>query len=149
MTNRLLDATLICMYDYSKMSKEVRKIFSTLSLMRIKYENVPLPTITPTYEIRYSAPTRSTTSKVEDYVIKKISKEENLNEYIDKIVGSLKKLNKEELIVFSESFINGLDDDNIGMKVAACRDMVLKIRKSAVIKFLSSLGEDERFIVNN
>ena len=149
MTNRLLDTTLISIYDYAKMSREVKKIFSTLNLMRIKYESVPLPIITPTYEIKYSAPTRSATSRVEDYVIKKITKEEDLNKYIDKIVSAMKKLNKEEMIVFSETFINGLDDDNIGMKVASCRDMVLKTRKSAVIKFLSSLGEDERFIVNN
>ena len=81
MNNRLLDATLISMYDYPKMGKEVRKIFSTLSLMRIKYENVSLPAITPTYEIKYSAPTKNTNSKVEDYVIKKISKEEDLNKY--------------------------------------------------------------------
>ncbi len=117
MTNRLLDATLISIYDYSKMSKEVKKIFSTLNLMRIKYESVPLPIITPTYEIRYSAPTKSTTSKVEDYVIKKISKEEDLNKYIDKIVSAMKKLNKEEMIVFSETFINGLDDQNITSKL--------------------------------
>lgn len=147
MTNLLLDQELINLYDYSKMTKEVKKIFSTLNLMKIKYDHVALPIITPSYEIKYSSKTNNFKSKLEDYIIKKISREEDLNKYIDKIASALKKLNQEELIVFSETFITRTDDDTIGYKIGSCKDNVIRTRKSAVIKFLVSLGEDERFVV--
>jgi hypothetical protein len=54
MKNKILEPGLIRMYNYPLMSKEVRKIFSTLNLMKVKYGNISLPTVTSNYEIKYN-----------------------------------------------------------------------------------------------
>jgi len=147
MKNKILEPGLIRMYNYPLMSKEVRKMFSTLNLMKMKYGNISLPTITADYEIKYNCFIRSNGSKVEDYVVKKLTKQENLEEYISYIVSSVQQLNQEEKIVFLEYYANDNVDDNIGLKIGCCRDMVIKIRKSAVIKFLTAMGQDEKFLI--
>jgi ArpU family phage transcriptional regulator len=147
MKNKILESGLISMYNYSLMSKEVRKIFSTLNLLKVKYGNVALPTITSNYEVKYNSFVNSNSSKVEDYVIKKLTKQENLEQYVLSIVSAMQKLNREERIVFVEYYANDNVDDNIGMTVGCCRDMVIKIRKSAVIKFLTAMGQDEKYFL--
>ena len=145
--NKLLDSKLITQYNYPLMSKEVRKMMSTLALLKLKYENVSFPVITSRYEIRYGIFARNNDSKIEDYVVKKLTNEENLNKYIVKFVTAMQKLNHEERLVFIESFGNECFDDNICLMIGCCRDMVLKIRKSAVIKFLTCYGKSDEFLL--
>ena len=146
MKNKILETTLISMYNYPQMSKEVKTIFSTLDLLKVKYDNITLPTVTASYEVKYNSFVRRTGSKLEDFVIKKLAKEEDIENYISNIVVALKKLNYEERVVFLETYVKENVDDNISTTIGYCRDMIIRIRKSAVIKFLSALGLDEKFL---
>jgi hypothetical protein len=147
MKNKILETALIRMYNYPMMSKEVKKMFSTLNLMKVKYRDIPLPTITADYEIKYNCFSRRSDSKIEDYVIKKLTKKENIEEYISNIMLAIENLNKEEKIVFIEYYANDNIDDIISTKVGCCRDMVIRIRKSAVIKFLTAMGQEEKYLI--
>ena len=144
--NAVLPDELLKRYDYNSMSKEVRKIFNTVNLLKIRYDQVSMPTITSNYEIKYSSFVKRNNSKVEDYVVKKLTNEENLDKYLSKIVYAFSHLNQEEKIILVETYKKGTIDDEIGFSIGICREYVVRSRKSAVIKFLTALRLDEQFL---
>ena len=144
--NAILPNELLKRYDYNLMSKEVRKIFNTVNLLKIRYDQVSMPTITPNYEIKYSSFVKRNNSKVEDYVVKKLTNEENLDKYLSKIVYAFSHLNQEEKLILVETYGKGTMDDKIGFSIGICREYVVRSRKSAVIKFLTALKLDEQFL---
>lgn len=144
--NAILPEELLRQYDYSLMSKEVKKIFNTVNLLKIRYDQVSMPTITPNYEIKYSSFVSRSNSKVEDYVVKKLTNEENLDRYLSKIVHAFSHLNHDERIILIETYEKGTLDEEIGFSIGICREYVVRSRKSAVIKFLTALKLDEQFL---
>ncbi|MFV0249719.1 MAG: hypothetical protein ACK5HP_01595 [Bacilli bacterium] len=144
--NAILPDELLKKYDYNLMSREVRKIFNTVNLLKIRYDQVSMPKITPNYEIKYSSFVRKNNSKVEDYVVKKLTNEENLDKYLSKIVYAFSHLNQEEKVILVETYEKGTVDEKIGFDIGICREYVVRSRKSAVIKFLTALRMDEQFL---
>ncbi len=43
------------MYNYPHMSKDVKIIFITLDLLKVKYDNIILPTVTASYEVKHNS----------------------------------------------------------------------------------------------
>lgn len=123
--NAVLPDELLKRYDYNLMSKEVRKIFNTVNLLKIRYDQVSMPTITSNYEIKYSSFVKRNNSKVEDYVVKKLTNEENLDKYLSKIVYAFSHLNQEEKIILVETYKKGTIDDEIGFSIGICREYVV------------------------
>lgn len=144
--NIAVNEELIKFYNYTDMSKEVKRIFGTLNLLKIRYNDVVLPQITQSYEIKYSSFSKNRNSKVEDYVIKKLTKEENLDKFLTKIIDAYEFLSNDERIILIETFQNGKIDAIIGSEIGFCREYIVKMRKSAVIKFLTALKLDEKYL---
>ncbi|HPF82575.1 MAG TPA: HNH endonuclease [Bacilli bacterium] len=130
--NAVLPDELLKRYDYNSMSKEVRKIFNTVNLLKIRYDQVSMPTITSNYEIKYSSFVKRNNSKVEDYVVKKLTNEENLDKYLSKIVYAFSHLNQEEKIILVETYKKGTIDDETKKKYIYMRPILfndLKVKE--------------------
>ncbi len=144
--NAVVNEELFKYYDYPEMSKEVKRIFSTVNLLKIRYNDVTLPKITQSYEVKYSSSSSNRNSKVEDYVVKKLTKEENLDNYLSKIVDAYNYLTNDERVVLIGTYKHGKIDAILGNEIGFCRESIIKIRKSAVIKFLTALKLDEKYL---
>ncbi len=146
MSKNLLDISIVNIYNFSKVKKRVKEVFGIISYLNIIDCSLPLPSITANYTVRYNQFVSVKTSKIENYVIKKIMQEtkdvDRRNILLSKITIALKKLNKDELKLFNMMFYENRTDDYVNNNMPYCTDIVIQIKKSACIKFVLSLGVD-------
>ena len=145
-TTRILDESIISIYNFPKVRKRVKEVFGILSYLSIVDNELPLPTITPNYTVRYNQFIPVSNSKIENYVMKKIMLEAKdvtrRTILLSKITVALKKLTVDELKVFNMMFYENKTDECINNNMPYCIDIVINIKKSACIKFVLSLGID-------
>lgn len=136
------------LYNINKLKFKINELYRLFIRFQDVETNVPLPRITTDYRIRYEQFSKEIkTSKVENYVFKKLyyeSREEKSRiEFLSKFTIALKILNDLELSVFDKSFYDQKLDYEIAIEINYCEKKVRKIKKSAYIKILTSLGLDQ------
>ncbi len=99
MNEELLETSIVNIYNFSKVKKRIKEVFGIISYLSIVDCSLPLPTITANYTVRYNQFVPVKSSKIENYVIKKIMQEtkevDRRNILLSKITIALRKLNKE------------------------------------------------------
>jgi len=109
---------------------------------------VPIPRITSSYQVRYEQFIFPKTSTVENFHIENemlIVKSKYEREMLfSKITIALRNLNEVERQVFDLTFYKNVIEEDIMSTIHCCKNKVREIRKSACIKFLSSLGLDNQ-----
>ena len=148
--SKLLAIEIVNIYNFPKARKKIKDIFNILNYCSISEDELPFPTITLNYKVRYSQFVSVRSSKIENFVIKKIMletrNEEKRVELFSKITIALRKLNEDELKVFNMMFYENRSEEYIIENMPYCSDNVAWIKKSACIKFLISLGLDRDLI---
>lgn len=148
--SKLLAPEIINVYNFTKAKRKITDIFNILNYCKISEDELPFPTITPNYKVRYNQFTVVRNSKIENFVIRKIMLETRSEEkrivLFSKITIALRKLNEDELKIFNMMFYENRDEDYISANMPYCSDNVWLIKKSACIKFLISLGLDQDLI---
>lgn len=126
-------------YDLNKSEKEVRKIIQHFIDLQIEYNKILPPRITRNYELVYSNNKNiSTSDNVGNFVVSKISKEEEIIKFYDIIYCALTKLNKEEMIYFVESLYCGKSDLKIADELLLSKYQIKNMKQSCVIKLAKS-----------
>lgn len=145
-SKHLLDLAIINIYNFKKVRKRVNEVFSILKYLNVVDDGLPLPTITSSYTVKYNQFIPVKSSKIENYVIKKIMLEtkdvDKRTILLSKITLALKKLTSHELNVFNLMFYENKDEQYLYENVPFCRDNIIRIKKSACIKFVLALGID-------
>lgn len=146
MNNTLLEKDELSLYDYVKLRNIIFDIFKLFKYLKRTDDKIVVPKITCDYRVRYEQFVPVKTSVVENCVLKNLMLESRLENQrkllLSKITISLRKLNKIELQVFNLTFYKCKSDEEIMKTINYGKDKVREIKKSACIKFLSSLGLD-------
>ena len=146
MSNSILTRKHLNLYNYVKLKNIVIDIFELFKYLERSNDKVIVPKITNDYRVRYEQfiPVRS--SIVEKYALKSLmlesKSEETRKELLSKITIALRKLNDLEAKVFYLTHYQDVGEEEIIEAIAYGKDKAREIKKSAYIKFLSSLGLD-------
>ena len=139
---------MLDLYNYVDMRNIILDIFELFKHLGRTSDNMIIPRITNGYQVRYEQFTAVNNSMVEGFfLIKEMQKandETNRRKLLSKITISLRKLNELELEVFHHTFYENKNEYDIAEIVNYGYKKVRKIRKSACIKFLTSLGLDSK-----
>ena len=134
------------LYNYVKMRNIILDIFELIQYLERVNDKMIIPRITKNYQVRYEQFMPVSSSAVEDFVLRKLTLETKNEDYrkklFSKITQSLRKLNELELKVFHYTFYENKTEPEVMNIINYGKDKVREIRKSACIKFLSSLGLD-------
>lgn len=148
MKNTLLGKDELLMYDYVKLKNIITDIFKLFKYLKRTDDKISLPKITADYRVRYEQFVPINNSVVENCVLRNMMLETKLENrrkrLLSKITLALRKLNDIELQVFDLTFYKCKDEDEIMDIISYGKDKVRYIKKSACIKFVSSLGLDDR-----
>ena len=146
MNNTVLGKDELSLYDYIKLKNMILNIFKLFRYLKRSDDKIAIPKITCDYRVRYEQFVPVKSSFIENCVLKNLLLESRLEierrKLLSKITISLRKLNEIELEVFNLTFYQCKDEDEIINIVSYGREKVRDIRKSACIKFISSLGLD-------
>lgn len=145
--NGLLSDSIINQFDYGVIKKNIIDFISAINLLSFKLKNIERPKITPSYEIKYNCFVPTTSSKIENFVIKKIFLEEEIKEIISKYTMAVNSLNDMERKVFIKTYIYEQKDDVMCYEVGVNATKLLQVKKSASIKFSTIL--DLENLLNN
>lgn len=140
--NGLLSDSIINQFDYGVIKKNIGDFISVINLLTLKLKTIERPKITPSYEIKYNCFVPTTSSKIENFVIKKIILEEEIKDIISKYTMAVNSLNDLERKVFIKSYICEQKDDIMCFEVGVNATKLLQIKKSASIKFSTILDLD-------
>lgn len=141
---------MINQFDVKKLEEMVRaflELVETASL--ILDDNDYYIRITPTYEVELAGKSnvRSTSSKIETFMIYKYDSKEKLRDLIAKYPNAVKKLTKEEQELFVRCFINKEKKSYIQEAMILHQYQYDRLKKSTIVKFCIILGLDK--YVNN
>lgn len=146
MNNTLLGKDELSLYDYVKLKNIILDIFKLFKYLKRTDDKIAVPKITCDYRVRYEQFVPVKSSVVENCVLRNMMLESSLENkrklLLSKITIALRKLNNLELQVFNLTFYKCKSEDEIIEKIHYGKDKVREIKKSACIKFLSSLGLD-------
>ena len=149
MRNKYLSNNILNLYDFNLAKNKVAEVFDLFNYLEMTYENIPLPSITSSGNVRYEQfLPEIKSSKVENFVFKKICFEIKGSDYkrkklMSKIKLALDRLNKNERLVFKYIFFDELSIEEICDNLHYCDKKINSIKKSAIIKFLVALGIDD------
>jgi len=144
--NEVLSKKMLELYNYVKMRNIILDIFELIQHLERTNEKMIIPRITRNYQVRYEQFMPVSSSAVEDFILRKLMLEtkieDNRKKLFSKITVSLRKLNELELKVFHYTFYENKNEYDISKIINWGYKKVRQIRKSACIKFLSSLRLD-------
>lgn len=148
MNNTLLGKDELSLYDYVKLKNIILDIFKLFKYLKRSDDKISIPKITCDYRVRYEQFIPVKTSVVENCVLRNMMLETKLEnqrrKLLSKITIALRNLNSLEMQVFDLTFYKCKSEDEIMEEVNYGVDKVREIKKSACIKFISSLGLDDR-----
>ena len=148
MKNEVLSKKMLDLYSYVSLRNIVLDIFELFRYLGRTNDKVTIPRITNNYQVRYEQFVPISSSAVENFVLIKLMSEtkieENRKKLFSKITKSLRELNELELKVFHYTFYESKSEYEISKIVNWGYKKVRQIRKSACIKFLSSLNLDNK-----
>lgn len=120
-------------YDLVKCEEEVKSVIDDFIELQIDYKQILPPRITRNYEIVYSN-SNNVSDNVGNFVIKKITKEEEVQKFYDLIYWALTNLNKNEMIYFTEALYYGNSINKISDKYLISLYHIRNIKNSCIIK---------------
>ena len=145
--NCIMQENILNNYNSVLLKNKVFEIYALVDYCVMLDDSIVPPHITASYNVIYNQRVSINSSKLEDYVIKKIMLELNKdntcrNKLLSKINMALKKLSEVELKAFKLSIYDKKNEDIISDEMNHCIENIRKIKKSAYAKFLISLGVD-------
>ena len=152
MKNKLLSNEELELYSYVSLKNKMLEIFKVLKYSKRKYRNESMPRVTSNYNIKYEQRIDVHNSAVEYCALNNLMKEIEIDkkrlELLSKIAVAMKELNELEIQVFDfEDYIIKSEDELIESLCYGI-DKIREIRKSACIKFLTSLRLDTECFKN-
>ena len=102
--NTLLSLRIVEQYNYAESKKEIDKMMLKFEMARYKYSELPQPTITPNYEVKYEMFTNNITDKVGNYVATKLDKFKEISAFYDKLSNIINTMTYTEKIYFIDSY---------------------------------------------
>lgn len=148
MNNSFLGKDELSLYDYVKLRNVILDIFKLFNYLKRTDSKISIPRITTDYRVRYEQFVRVPTSQVENCALKNLMLETKNEKFrrqlLSKITIALRKLNNVEMTVFDLTFYKCKNEEEIQTAICYGKDKMREIRKSACIKFLSSLKLDDK-----
>jgi len=147
---KLLNINMCNKYDWKKCKERLTNIVNQYKEYLCEELDLSLPTITPSYQIRYSQqPKNNNTDKVGDYVTRKLDLEQKANELFNEISNMVEtRLSPDERIYFIESFLNDSSENQICEILRIYPTSLARIKISAIIKaslyFLVAVPVDKK-----
>ena len=129
--------------DYKKTKTELNKVMGVYKLLLLRIAENEKPRVTQKFGLTFAGFTgRSSSSKIESYVIRKILLEQQLEEYIYKIVNAINKLDEEERKFIHLKYLSEftLSDEQIQPQCHRYMRGFKFLKKEAYIKLAIVLG---------
>lgn len=143
--NPLLSKNDLLKYDteycFEKVTSEIDRFIKT----QLNFPNIKKPTITSNYEVRYECFVPRKVDKICDYVVKKITQEEQIRELYSDITSSLKMLSKLEFQYFLTCLYYKDSQAEYMRQTGATRTQFYQIKDSCVVKMASAMGYIDQF----
>lgn len=136
---RRLSKTVVKKYDYNATKKNVEQFMDPFYELIFKYKNISPPTISMKISEVNIQHLNNPLSPVENYVIKKLSTEEEVKEYYNTIQTIFDMLCNEEKICFKSIYFDGISEIDCAEILNVNKNTITEIRKSATIKFALAL----------
>lgn len=122
-------------YDVIECEKEIKDIIKTFITIQLEYSNLIPPQITRNYDVVYhDIKCQTVKDNVGNFVIKKITCEKEAKEFYNDIYNALSKLNKKEVIYFTDALYNGESDASIAEKRNVSNYIVRQVKNSCIVK---------------
>ena len=139
--NVLLGENIIERYDYEQTKNNLLDLIDYYFVYELEFHYISPPMITPSYEIRYDSNKEFTRdSKVEKYVISKITIEEDIIAFYNDLYTIYKRLNIDELKYFKQCYLKKKPEYIVMYEMNLNRRSFDKIKKSCVIKIALYFG---------
>lgn len=132
--NTLLSLRIVEQYDYAKTKLEVDKIMLNFEEDRYKYSELPQPTITPSYEIKYEMFTNNFIDKVGNYVEKKLDKLKEIDLFYQKLSTIINTMTCPERVYFLDSYFRKRAETIICEKLNMSSSSLARIKASCILK---------------
>lgn len=130
--------------NYVETKNSVKNMMNLYKLLLLRLEENQLPRMTAKYGLPFggSSSVRNTKSKVEDYVIKKIILEGQIEEYVTKIITAFNRLDEDERKYLYLKYLTDmtLSDEQIMPQCHMYLRNFRELKKQAYIKFAMALG---------
>lgn len=134
-----LSSEAVKKYDYNATKKNVDQFMEPLYELIFRYKNITPPTISMRIHETNIQHLNNPTSPVENYVIKKITTEEEVKKYYAAIQSIFDMLSNEEQICFKSIYFDGISEIECAEILNVNKNTITVIRKSATIKFALAL----------
>lgn len=121
-------------YDIKASRNQIQDKIDKFISLQVEYSHITPPQITRNYDIVYNDSSKTVKDNVGNYVIKKITTEEDVKEYYNDIYNALSQLNKQEIMYFTDSLYNGLTNTCISENRDISIYNLKKIQDSCIIK---------------
>ncbi len=142
MEKTLLPLTIIKRYDMTTTRENVEFLFEEYQILGYKWKNIKFPSITPSYEIKYSSYVPVKVDPVGRFIeltLDTKAKIEHFNIYFTKV---LKTFTKEEMMYYHEKYNKFSSDESIAEKAHRSRNGLIHIRDSMILKVALAFNEE-------
>lgn len=130
--------------NYVETKNAVKNMMNLYKLLLLRLEDNQLPRMTAKYGLSFGggSSVRNTKSSVENYVLKKIILEGQINEYVSKIILAFNKLDEDERKFLYLKYLTDMkmSDEQIMPQCHMCLRNFRELKKLAYIKFAMALG---------
>ena len=132
--NTLLSLRIVEQYNYAESKKEIDKMMLKFEMARYKYSELPQPTITPNYEVKYEMFTNNITDKVGNDVATKLDKFKEISAFYDKLSNIINTMTYTEKIYFIDSYFRKKSESFICEKLTMSSSSLSRVKVSCIIK---------------
>lgn len=132
--NTLLSLRIVEQYNYAESKKEIDKMMLKFEKNRYRYSELPQPTITPNYEVKYEMFTNTFTDKVGNYVATKLDKFKDITVFYNKLSNIINSMTYTEKIYFIDSYFRKKSESVICEKLTMSSSSLARVKVSCIIK---------------
>ena len=134
--NQLLDESVCNRYDILENKKKLQDLFAKFKSARYLYdfpieENIKT---TPVYEERVGFTQRSTTSQVENAIVRYLDEMIHTTDVYNSLMKVSYKLTGDEVIYLINTFLTHKSEDDIAELIGISKTYLQKIKKSCIVK---------------
>ena len=138
----LLPISLIKKYDMTITRENVEYLFDEFQVLNYKWRNIKFPSITPSYEVKYSSYIPVKVDPVGRFVELTLDTKSKIDKFNLYFVKVLKSLTKEELIYYHEKYQRFNSEEQIARKMHRSRNGLVHIRDSLILKVALAFNEE-------
>lgn len=135
-----LSAKFIKKFLYAKTKEKVDELLLKIEEYLYAYNEILPPKITPSYEIKYEMFTLNSSDPVGNYVAKKLDKLKEVDSFYNKLTEIMKKLTRDELIYFTDTYFRFIPENIIEQKLHKSSGGLRYIKHSCIIKVALHFG---------